>query len=433
MAELEDIEEPTASQEHELAVIYFELSKIYKLSGMEEDAEKYQMFSRSNMKAARELSLNNPVYIREERLMYEYTGEPLPPDLEAAVKEQEEKAQEAKKKKGWLKRLVDSSSQSDNEHKLESETIEDAFRNVDSLEKALALKQKADAIKSRNYHEDLARTVERAFVKGMVVASLDDHEFECGVEGDYLREMGFSPEELKNDRSLRERVFSGEIDLSKMPEHFRQYNFGERVEVNEDFDEQMKLAEIRLEYLNKRIKKAKDPKQREALEYLKKQVESIILIGDLSYDNPEVLIQMGIAKQVSGPTDIGTANERKMFYFVNVVTRTLKPYIPQLANRMNGSVDSHEDVYSGWNLLKEKFPEFAEAETIGVPEMARALRELGPQGMRDAISGFINTSDGTPHIEETNGVVGFVKRAVDTVARAGYAAQSKMLEYKNGK
>ena len=227
MAILEDIEDPTASQEHELGVVYFQLSKIYALSGREEDAKNYQDFSKANMREARKLALNDPVYVREERLMYKYTGEPLPPDLEAAIKEQEEKVQETNGKKGWLKRIFDSSDGSMN--KLEGETIEDAFRNVSNLERALTLRQKADAVKSRVYHEDVARAVENAFFKGMVIASLDDYEFEYGVEGDYLREMDFSPEELKDTETLREKVLSGEIDLSKMPEHLRQYDFGERV------------------------------------------------------------------------------------------------------------------------------------------------------------------------------------------------------------
>lgn len=418
---LEKDEDLTPQQKHQLGVLHFQYGEICRLLGKKKEAETNKRFSQNYLAEARQESLNDPAYIREERLMYELIGEPLPEDLQAAIREQAAKEGEAKKGKGFVRRLLGGlfDSGPENSANLEGDLIEDVFTNVDILERALALKDDKGQLYSKRYHEDLARAFERGLIKGMVLAGYEDWEIECGVEGEYLESI-LSNDEIRDLKEVKRRIESGEIDMSQMPAEFRQFDFGERIEVDEGFEEQVRLNHLKLGYLEKRIAKTEEgSKERETLEYLRKQVESILFLGEVGYENPELLIKMGAAQKVSGPTDIGTADERKAFYFVNAMTRALKPYIPSLGARMNGSMGP-EDVYSGWNLLKEKFPLLQEVEDVGIANMAKALRSLGYKDTQTAVRALINTTEGGLHVENIGGALRVMKRAVDGVKKIGY-------------
>jgi len=462
---LEDIEKPTYSDEYELSVVYFQLSVLYRTEGKTELADQYKGFCEAQLKEVRKMTDNDPTFLTESRKLHEYFGEALPADLEAAIKEHEMKADEAKSKKGTLSRLlgalVDSSEDG---YKINSETFGDAFVKLDEIKNALALREKKQALALEAHNYDLSRAVERALFNALYIASLDDHELECGVEGDYLRKI-LSPEEFADKKTVMRKILSGEIDFNDMPDEYKQFDFGDGIEVNPAFTEQMRMDAKKLDYLEARIaetekedvriemerkvgklrriasetlsgnykdgkveyvdasiKKAENEKQREALKLLRAKILNSLIIREMMLDNPDVLVATGVGEQVSGPTDIGTSYDRKMFYFKNAATRALKHYLPQLEHRMKGAT---EDVESGWDYLREKIPIFGELENLGTLEMAKALRGLGYEGMRDAVRGLINTSDGNIKVEDT-GFMGTVRRAINGVKKLGYDIEGKV-------
>jgi hypothetical protein len=415
----------TYSQNYELAVVCLQLAKVYRLEGKDKEADNYDKFSRNVMMEVVGQTNNDPTYLNEARLMYEHFGEALPAELESAIQEHERKVAEAKEKKSFLGRFLGSlPDELNGSREIECETVEDALVRMGKVERSLDFEGKAREIAAKNYSEDIARAVEKALLGAMYVASFPDYDLECGVEGEYLEEL-LGPGALDNIREVREKILSGEIDLSRMPEHFRQYDFGPRVEVDEKFTREMDISIKKLEYLDDKIKRAKDPKQREALQYLRDTIDNSLTLKELLLDSPEALVATGIGEVVKGPTDIGTSNERRMFYFINTATRALKPFIPELKNRMERSVGSYEDVYLGWDLVKARFPVFEEVEAVGAIGIAKAFREMGYKGMKDAVRGLIDTSDGTPNCVEGNRIAGFVKRAVGEVKKLGYDLQAK--------
>jgi len=427
---LEDTKDPTYSQQFELAVVYFQLSEVYKRQGRSEEATHYKVFAETEMKELTARTNNDPIYLKQRALMYEYFGEDLPKDLAAALSAHTEKKQQAQKKKGFFARIFDSSDPV-SENGIECETMHDAINNLGSMDRSLELRSRKSIITARNQHEDIAYAIERAIVAGMVVASLDDQEFTCGVERDYLETI-LPPEELADIGTLRERVLSGEIDLSQMPSHFRLHDFGSQVLVAEEFITDYQKDQRRLAYINAKLADVKDLREREALEVIKAQLSISLGLKGLVASDADSMISQGHAIRVEGPTDLGTSNERKLFYFWGIVTRKLRDYYPGLASRLGesplGLMPATEDVYAGREYLLGKIPVLRELEEFGVLNMARALTVGGYEDVRTAVRGLISTSEGTPYAPNASNAKRLLKRVVDTATRLRDMAEDAILE-----
>lgn len=426
MEVLEELENPTYSQQYELSIVYFQLSEVYEALGMKKEAADYKTFSKTEIGEVIEKTEKDPIYLREAREMYEHFGEEMPADLRAVIQKHEDAVKKFKKGRGVFSGLLGNSlpKKLAGTHKIECETVEDSLVKLGRVREAARFKGQADEIAARNYKEDLAKAVERALLKGLYVASLDDHELVVGVERDYLETI-LTHEELEDVKGLRERVLSGNIDLSQMPEEFSQFDFGEGIEVDEEFANQIGKDVKKVDYLEAKIEKAQDPREKEALVLLRDKIQDSLVVRDLMIENPTLLVSLGYGTEVSGPSSIGTSDERKKFYFKTVATRILKQYIPELKHRMKGVLGDSEDTHAGWRFLKERFPVFEEVEAIGTLPIARAFKEMGYKGMEEAVRGLINTSDGTPHSDGSNAVVGLLRRTVDTVRKIGYNTQAR--------
>ncbi len=427
MEKLEGIQAPIYSQDFELGVVYFQLSLLYERIGRKEDAANYRTFSQTQIKKVTALTNNDPIFLEQAKLMYEYFDEPLPPELAAAIEANKTNKPAHKPKQGFLSRLLGGYRNSeDNGYRIDGETVDDAILGVTSLDRSLELRQKRDKISARNNQEDLAYALEHALIAGMVVASLDDYELECGVERDYLETI-LPAEELADMDDLRARVLSGDIDLSNIPSSFTSYDFGEQILVDANVTAALKHEQRKLAYLEAKLRDTKDPQQIQALTLLRDQATTVLAGYQLALSDPETACNTGLAVKISGPVDIGTANERKMFYFWCVVTRALKGHLPAMERNMGelvlGLQPDYEDVDAGRAYLLEKIPVFREIEAFGVLEMSCALNAVGQDNLRHAVRGLISSSEGTPYAAEGNRAVRLLNRVIDSARSLIYSGR----------
>ena len=149
---------------------------------------------------------------------------------------------------------------------------------------------------------------------------------------------------------------------------------------------------------------------------------------ELYTSNPEAMIERGDAVKGNGIQDIGTANDRKMFYFLNTVTREVAEHLPSLRAVMGeGFLRGKEDIFAGWEYLKQRIPVFENMEQLGVLEMARAMKQLGPSEMKRTLKALIDASEGTPK-DDKHPLLALAKRAVDTAKKLTLQANEKMIE-----
>jgi len=441
MKVIEEIDAPTWSQRYELGIIYMEIGELHSILGHDDEAESWREDAKTEIKELLNASHNDAVYLAHAKAMYDYFGDSYPPQLAAALRAHEDRATEYTKSQGLLTRALNRVLPEGSRGKgtINGDAVRDVIARVAHIGESLEASQRRRSLRRHIRLERLGSAVERALVKGMYVASLYDYELEYGVEADYLRTI-LSEEEMSDVRSLRERVLSGEIDLSEMPNRFRQYDFGERVLlVNQQFEKRLAELRGRMAYLQDRIESEKDEKEREALELLRDEVEHQLIPHEILARNNELMLRTGMAAKAKGPVDIGTSDVRKMFYLIHFVTRALKDHIPALQHVMDrgrragtglvyGLGYGTEDVARGWEFLRTRYPVFNEVEAFGVLNMARAFRALGYRGVRDAVRGRITPSGNNPYACQVDDLLGMVKRIRKTVAQPGGLPSEKQLE-----
>jgi len=441
MKVIEEIDAPTWSQRYELGIIYMEIGELHSILGHDDEAESWREDAKTEIKELLKASHNDAVYLEHAKTMYDHFGVSYPAQLADALRAHEDRTTEYTETRGLLARALNRGLPEElhSRSTIEGDAVSDVIERVAHARESLEAAQRYRNLKRDERLEHLGSAVERALVKGMYVASLYDYELEYGVEADYLRTI-LSEEEMSDVRSLRERVLSGEIDLSEMPSRFRQYDFGERVLlVNQQFEKRLAELRGRMAYLQDRIESEKDEKEREALELLRDEVEHQLIPHEILARNNELMLRTGMAAKAKGPVDIGTSDVRKMLYLIHFVTRALKSHIPALQHVMDrgrrvgtGLVyrlgHETEDVARGWEFLRTRYPVLNEVEAFGVLNMARAFRALGYRGVRDAIRGRITSDGDNPYTGQVDDLLGMVKRIRKAVAQPGGLLSEKQLE-----
>ena len=440
MKAIEAIEAPTWSQRYELGVIYMEIGELHAILGHDDEARVWRDDAKAEIGELLDASHNDALYLAHAKAMYDYFGDTYPPQLAAALRAHEDRETEPAKTRGLFARTLrrDEPEGTRGKGTVDGDAVRDVIARVEHARESREAAQRHSKLKRDIRLERLGAAVEKALVKGMYVASLYDYELEYGVEADYLRTI-LSEEEMRDVRGLRKRVLSGEIDLSEMPSRFRQYDFGKKVLlVNQQFEKRLAELRSRMAYLQDRMKNEKDEKEREALELLRDEVEHQLIPHEILARNSELMLRTGMAARAEGPVDLGTSDARKMFYFINVVTRTLKDHIPALQHLMDrgrkvgtglayGRGYEAEDIARGWEYLRTRYPVFNEVEAFGALNMSRAFEALGYRGVRDAIKGRIAQGDG-PYTGQVDELLRIAKRIRDTIAQSDAPAGKKQLE-----